>query len=329
MFKSAQTASLFEKSNVVKVLGIWMFFAGLFTVVMSPFLLIFTDMMSKILAIPAALAFILVGASEISSGLGIYRGEEGVKKGAQNALIMVLIFRGLWFLLTPFDLLTFGVTMTYVVLAIGELSILIIILSRPSVFGEKKYIEQKVEDRCVVPAMKTAATCPTCQEVVEIYWQSCPYCGTKLPRLCSSCGKDMGVMLTKCPHCGAEITCSDSLKKTIDSFQTLAAEDALPETRATRYARLAEALLKDGRSEEAVDAYRKAVEYTKYNLKKANFLLRAALILKNTGRKDEALATLDQVELIDPEDRVGAKDLRREILSGGADAPSSQGAVPA
>ncbi len=320
---------LFEKSNVVKVLGIWMLLAGLFTILVSPFFLLFTDMMSKILAIPAALAYILVSASEISSGLGIYKGEEGVKKGAQNALILVLIFRGLWFLLTPVDLLTLGVTLVYVVLAIGELSILIMILLRPSAFGESKYVGLSARDRCLVPAVKTATTCPSCKEVVEAGWQSCPYCGTRLPVLCSNCGKDMGGLLNTCPHCGAEIACSDSLKKAIDTFQTLAEEDALPETRATRYARLAEALLKDGRSEEAVEAYRKAEQHTGYKLKKANFLMRAALILKNTGKKDEALATLDKVELIDPEDRVGARQLRNEILSGAETAPPSERAVPA
>jgi tetratricopeptide (TPR) repeat protein len=123
-------------------------------------------------------------------------------------------------------------------------------------------------------------------------------------------------MLIKCPTCGAEIMQSESMKKTIDMFEKMTHEKALPETQAVHYARLAEALLKNGQSDEAIVAYRKAIELTKFPVKRTNFMVQAARILKNNGHDNEAMKLLNEAMAIDPTDRAGASKVRSEISGG-------------
>jgi tetratricopeptide (TPR) repeat protein len=162
-------------------------------------------------------------------------------------------------------------------------------------------------------AVKSVSECPHCHEVVETWWQSCPYCGTRLPRTCGECGSDLGEFMSKCPQCGTEVMQSVSMAKTVEMFQKLTEEKALPETKAIHYARLAEALLKNGQAIEAVEAYRKAISLTSYPRKRTNFMVQAARILANTGYSAEAAKLLDEAMTIDPADIAGAQAVRSEI----------------
>ncbi len=167
--------------------------------------------------------------------------------------------------------------------------------------------------RMAMAGSKTVSECPSCGEVVEAYWQSCPYCGTSLPRVCGGCGDELDEMTATCPKCGTDVIDADSMENTIATFTALVQEDALPETKATRYARLAEALLKNGDVDGAVESYRQAIKHTAFPRKRTNFMVRTARILKNCDRAAEAQALLDEAMALDPADLAGAGAMLSEL----------------
>jgi cytochrome c-type biogenesis protein CcmH/NrfG len=105
------------------------------------------------------------------------------------------------------------------------------------------------------------------------------------------------------------------MQKTVDMFRKLTEEDSLPETKAVHYARLGEALLKNGQPEEAVEAYRNAIKLTAYPRKRTNFMVQTARILANTGHDRDASKLVDEALAIDPMDHAGANKVRIEITA--------------
>lgn len=145
-------------------------------------------------------------------------------------------------------------------------------------------------------------------------WDSCPNCGTKLPKLCAKCGEPIEELSSKCPHCGAEIESTHVLEGDIDSLRKSAEEDVAPETKASRYSKLAEVQLKAGENEAALDSYTDAISYTEFDRKRCYFMVRMASILNNMGREEEAIEILDEAIRLDPQDYAGAQELKDEIL---------------
>lgn len=279
--------------------------------------------LGAVLAIPSFLVFILAAVSEFSTGHSVWKAILGSWRSIVSTLALVVLVRLLmlyfgWGHVISFTggfAVSFAPTLEVVLfwcnlaLIAAEALILAYLYRRSDLFmaadeGVRSYMETTT---------KTVSECPACKEVVEAYWQSCPYCGTSLPRVCGDCGHDLGELLTKCPHCGKEVMDSESMSKTIATFRALVQEDALPETKATRYARLAEALLKNGDTAEAISAYREAIRYTAFPRKRTNFMVQAARILKNTGGSAEALTLLDEALRLDAQDIAGAGKLKADI----------------
>lgn len=308
-------------------MGAWYMAGGIITIVSALIAFFLEFKLGALLAIPAFILFVLLGSNQFSAGRTIWRSEVGSWRGIMGVSLMTFLARlvfisVLWgnvfkgpggqTVLLPWENLSTTVLPFYLNLVwlIVE-AVLFVYLSLHRDLFMLKECEGNRPDLATC-AIKSASECPHCHEVVETYWQSCPYCGTKLPRICGECGGDVGEMLMKCPHCGTEIMQSLSLRKTIDMFVKMTQEKALPETKAVHYARLAEALLKNGQSDEAVAAYRQAIELTSYPVKRTNFMVQAARILMNTGHEKEALKLIGEALAIDPLDRAGASKLQNE-----------------
>jgi len=99
----------------------------------------------------------------------------------------------------------------------------------------------------------------------------------------------------------------------VDALRKTAELDASPETRSARYARLGDGLLKIGQLDEAVEAFKTAIHYTKYDRKRTNFMVKMAVVMANKGRLDEADQLLDAALKLDPQDVSGAQKVMEEL----------------
>lgn len=306
-------------------MGAWYLIGGLITLVSAITVSLFEFKLGTILAIPGFILLGILGTMEFSAGRTIWRSEVGSWRSIMTTSLVIILARLLFLYLFWPDVFTskgtaffwesgsLGVWCFYLsaIWLVGEAAFSIYLYFHPNFF----MIVDRGGDRpdlasCTV---KTVSECPHCKEVVETYWRSCPYCGTKLPRTCGECGCELDDVMSKCPHCGKEIMQSVSMAKTVEMFKKLTQEKALPETKAVHYARLAEALLKNGQPGEAVDAYRHAIALTAYPRKRTNYMVQAARILVNTGHQSDAARLLDEALAIDPADVAGAQTVRSEI----------------
>ena len=314
-----------DKSVLLKPMGAWYTIGGLVTIISAAVVGLIEFKLGPILAIPAFILLVLLGTMEFSAGRTIRRTEVGSWKSIMTTSVATLLSRLLFiYLLFPevftrrgivgfWETGSLGVWMFYLNLIwmIGEAVFTIYLYFHPDFF----MLEECEGDRPDLAscAVRSASECPHCHEVVETWWQSCPYCGTKLPRTCAGCGGELSDVMATCPACGAEVVQSVSMAKTVEMFRKLTEEKALPETKAVHYARLAEALLKNGQPKEAVASYRHAIALTTFPRKRTNFMVQAARILANTGHEAEAERLLDEAMAIDPADVAGAQTVRSEI----------------
>ncbi len=306
-------------------MGIWYTIGGLITIVSAVVVSLIEFKLGPILAIPAFILLVLLGSMEFSAGRTIRRSEAGSWKSIMTTSATTLLSRLLFiYLLWPevftrrgmvffWETGSLGVWMFYLNLIwlIGEAAFAVYLYLHSDFFMREECDKDRPD--LASCSVKSVSECPHCHEVVETWWQSCPYCGTKLPRTCASCGSVLTDVMPNCPTCGSEIVQSVYMAKTVEMFKRLTEEDALPETKAVRYARLAEALLKNGQPEEAVAAYRQAIALTTFPRKRTNFMVQAARILANTGHEAEAEKLLDEAMAIDPADVAGAQTVRSEI----------------
>jgi tetratricopeptide (TPR) repeat protein len=106
---------------------------------------------------------------------------------------------------------------------------------------------------------------------------------------------------------------SASLISMVDTLRRTAEMDGAPETRSARYARLGDGLLKIGSLDEAVEAFRKAIDSTQFTRKRTNFMVKMAVVMANKGRLDEADKLLVDAMTLDPEDVAGAQKIMEEL----------------
>jgi hypothetical protein len=316
-------------SGLLKPMGGWYMAGGIIMMITALVVCLWDLKLGAILAIPAFILFVLLGTNEFSTGRTIWRSEVGSWRGIMGTSVVTILVRLLFIsvlwgyvvksgpggqtVLLPWndpsiEVLTFYLNVIWLA---GE-AVFFVYLSRHRDFFMLTESERARPDLATC-TIKSVSECPHCHEIVERDWQSCPYCGTALPRTCCECGGGLVGLLTQCPHCGAEILQSISTKKNVTMFEKLTQEKGLPETRAVHYARLAEALLKNGQPDEAVAAYRQAIKLTSFPVKRTNFMVQAARILKNTGHANEAVTLLDEALTIDPADLAGASKLKGEI----------------
>ncbi len=306
---------------LLKLAGIWMIIGGLITLI-TPMMLILDTRVEAVLGIIIVLIFILICSFEVGAAKVVFRAERGGWGGVMQALIFTLLARALMLFLAQ-DWYLYA----NVILGAGELGILLVLYREKELFMPPEEEMKKTMKRLAGPTVKVASECPTCHEMVELNWESCPYCGTKLTKQCGNCGEVLEEGVAICPKCGTPVESVEAISKTIESLRISVKELESPEARASQYAKLGDNLLKTGDNRGALDAYTEAIEATEYTRKRSYFMVKMARILKNIGSTKEALEILDSAVELDPDDYAGAAEIKRKILSPPKDDNGSAGSL--
>jgi len=296
------------KDLLLKFAGAWMLAGGVITLI-SPILLIYDRRVDAVIGIIATLLFIIFASFEFGAARIAWKREIGGWSGIIQALLTAFLAR-IVMLFTAAD----WYYMANAIIGVGELVIFISIYKQKELFMPPPEELEKTIKKLAGPSIRVASECPSCNSVVEPHWECCPYCGTELQKLCGKCGYELEEGMAICPNCGTPIESVDALKKTIAQIRESLEEDAPPETKASRCAKLAENLLKVGDNEGALEAYTMAASYTGFPRKKGFFLVKKARILINMGRINKALEILDQALDLDPGDFAGAAEIKSSIL---------------
>jgi hypothetical protein len=295
--------------TLLKPAALCLIAGGILTIISSVIVFIWGRLVSTTLGTLIVILFFLVAISEISVSRPLWRTEIGAWKSIITWMGFSLICRGLILYFSSGDVF-------YANSIIGAIEILTFVF----VFVKKEYFIPPEAERAVAikkleaSLVKTVSECPTCKGLVEKDWLSCPYCGSALPKICGKCGAQLRPEEIKCSCCGAEIEHPELLIGHVETLKALAEEEGSLEVRSGRYAKLAEALLKLGRTNEALDAYTKAIEFTAFDRKKSFYMVKMATILKNTGKTQDAIKIVEEALKLDPEDYAGAAKLKEQIL---------------
>ena len=169
-----------------------------------------------------------------------------------------------------------------IISAVVEISVLIVAIKKKEYFQPSKEELENALRKVGGATVKSVSECPRCKELVELDWSLCPNCGSALPKFCANCGEELKIIQDTCPKCGAKVEAPASLKAMIQTLKASAESPAMQETRSARYARLAEAQLKGGDVEGAIESYKKAIQYTEFNRKRTNFMVKMAVDPRTT-----------------------------------------------
>lgn len=259
----------------------------------------------------------------MSTARAIYRSEMGSWRGSLNLVILSLLGRAFLIYvnykvyLDPKgkDDFVFALLILNLVFLVVEGITVLLLYHFKDVFMPTEQERQVAMRKLSGPLVKTVSECPNCHEIIEKEWVLCPQCGTHLPRHCANCGHELKTKGEKCPSCGASVEHSEAVQKSIQSLKIIADQDSRPEARSVRFARLADAYLKAGEIDLALETYRKAIHYTKFRRKQSNFMVKMAMVLHNDGRNDEALQVLEGALELDPQDTAGALEIKNQILA--------------
>jgi predicted negative regulator of RcsB-dependent stress response len=312
------------KGNVViKLAGALMFIGGCLLIVASfyVFLLKGTYVYGTLVGLVIGLLMFIVGGFTAASSLGVLKVEQGAWR---NAMILTILTA---LMLLFCSSVAFGVTYTKgndqfveifawscpVMAAFLGIATLILLRTKQAFMPSEEEVKTALR-RMGAVTVRTVSECPKCQEIVEKDWIQCPQCGTRLPQLCAKCGKDLPPKVENCPSCGASVGRSEAAQRNISNLKELTEQPALPESHSVRYARLAEAYLKAGETDNALESYRKAIHYTEFDRKRSNFMVKMANILNSEGRESEALQLLDAALALDPSDETRASALKDSIV---------------
>jgi len=306
------------KKPILLLPSIGVILAGL-VLIISPVTAIFIfRSISTVVGIIMMLIFAVVGIWEISLSRTIAGTQVGEWPGIMKTLMVAIFLRLIALLLTD-DLIQ---VLNLVALGLEGLSFALVYVYRQAFMPSDEEVEAALK-RFSSVSVKTVAQCPKCSAVVEADWTLCPDCGTRLPHFCPSCGTEIKEGETSCCKCGLAIEVPTSLLQTVDTLRKTAEMDAAPETRSARYARLGDGLLKVGQLDEAVEAFRTAIQFTQFDRKRTNFMVKMAVVMANKGRTSEADQLLDAALQLDPEDVAGAKRVMAELRKGpGATCPA-------
>ncbi|MCU0860840.1 MAG: zinc ribbon domain-containing protein [Methanomassiliicoccales archaeon] len=268
------------------------------------------------------LFMVIIGGFEAASAKPVFKTEQGAWRNAVLLTLLSALLKAFTALTafgayeemsSPKDELVIQIAWACVIMAVAELVVIVLLLVFKKLFMPTEEEVQAAMKKMGGVSVKTASECPTCREIIEKDWVQCPQCGTRLPRFCANCNAPLPGMVEKCPSCGVGVERSEAIKKSIATLDELSREEARPEARSVRFARLGEAYLKAGETDNALEAYRKAIHYTEFDRKRANFMVKMANILENEGRENEANEILDAAMQMDPADEAGAQALKDAI----------------
>lgn len=327
-----------RKNMLLKPLAAWLIIAGLLTIITIFYAIFAAHTIGVIAGILLMLVLVLVAAWEMTVARSVWGSQVGERENIIRSMSVSLLFR-IFLIYLILDPSAFGrighfgsmdsgqqagivLVVLSIVSAVVEVSILIIATIKKVYFQPSREELENALRKVSGAAIKSVSECPKCKELVELDWSSCPNCGSALPKYCAGCGEELKTIQDTCPRCGAKVETTESLKAMVQTLKASAESPAMQETRSARYARLAEAQLKSGEVQDAIESYRKAIQCTEFNRKRTNFMVKMALILYNTGKKEEAMKLLETSLEMEPEDWAGA----RKVIDGiKADETNHQG----
>lgn len=333
-----------SKNVLLKPMGAWLIIAGIVTVISIFYAIFGARSIGVIVGILFMLVLVLIAAWEMTVARSVWGSQVGERENIIRSMAVSLLARAVLIYLV-LDANTVGnigqfssfstgqqagivILILSIISAVVEISVLIVAFKKKEYFQPSKEELENALRKMGGAAVKSASECPRCRELIELDWSLCPNCGAELPKFCGSCGEELKGIQDTCPKCGAKVEAPASLKAMIQTLKTSAESPAMQETRSARYARLAEAQLKGGEVDEAIVSYKKAIQYTEFNRKRTNFMVKMAVVLNNTGRKEDAMKMLEASLEMDPEDWAGAKrvidDIKGNLSGRTADAAPAQ-----
>jgi tetratricopeptide (TPR) repeat protein len=297
------------KKTLMRAVSIWMVLSSLYLVVFC-FTLVFLD--HKLGTIPGVVLVLVMSLVAIVQATG-FRAAWSAQVGEWSALLRNLTI-GLmaWLLLGLINNNWLAITGPTLMASIALASLGGVYKCKSLFLPSKE--EVAIALRKFAPRTVTVASeCPACHGEVEDDWSLCPRCGSGLERQCASCHAKVHCGEGACCACGCEIHIPLSLAKTVEMLRESAELPASPETRSARYARYAEAQLKAGDAEGAVESFRQAVHYTEFKKKQTNFMVKMAKVMGNSGHRQDALQMLEAALQLDPQDWAGAARVRADM----------------
>jgi len=321
-----------RRNILLKPLAAWLVIAGLITIVSIFYAIFASHTIDAIVGILITLVLIIVASWEMTVARSVWGSQIGERDNIIRCmLVCLLVHVFLIYLILDanalgnighFDSLTSGqqagliLTFLSIISAIVELSVLVVAVKKKEYYQPSKEDLENAMRKIGGATVKSVSQCPKCKELVELDWNLCPNCGSRLPKFCAHCGEELKVIHDICPKCGTKVEAPASMRVMIQTLRSSAESPAMQETRSARFARLAEAQLKDGDVEGAIESYGKAIQNTEFDRKRTNFMVKMAVVLDNSGRKDEAIKMLDASLELDPEDWAGAKMVISQIRGG-------------
>jgi len=314
-----------EEKTILKPIAIWLVLAGILTLISIITLVFYLGSIGSTLGFLLILSMTFLSAYEISISRSVWSGQVGEWAGVLRALFISMLARGLLIFLLwgPYNNNYTDQTIQVLTGALFYLNVISLLVEGGSlglIYYKRNYFAPPPEEvesslkRMRVTGVKTLSDCPQCKSLVESDWHSCPSCGTVLPKFCVNCGTPVNEDFKQCPKCGTEIQAPKAIANLIETLRQTAELPASPETKSVRYEKYAEALIKGGRTDEAIEAYKKSIHFTQFYRKQTNFMVKMAMVYHNTGRDKQALDLLDESLELDPQDWAGAVSLKNEIL---------------
>jgi tetratricopeptide (TPR) repeat protein len=319
---------------LLKPLAAWLVIAGIITIVSIFYAIFASHTIDVIIGILLTLVLIIVASWEITVARSVWGSQIGERDNIMRSMLACLLVRAFLIYLildvnalgkiTQFDTLSSGqqagliLSILSIISAIVELIVFVVAVKKKEYYQPSKEELDNAMRKVGGAKVKSVSECPKCKDLVELDWSLCPNCGSKLPKFCANCGEELKIMQDTCPKCGTKVEAPASLRVMIKTLKASAESPALQETRSARYARLAEAQLKGGDVEGAIESYKKAIQNTEFNRKRTNFMVKMAIVLDNSGRKEDAIKMLDDSLELDPDDWAGAKKVISQIRGGAA-----------
>ncbi len=326
-----------SKYTVLRPIAIWLMFAGILSLV-SIFGLFYLEVVSSTIGFLLGLVLFFVSIFVIGTAKPIWSAQVGEWEGILRGIMLDLPFRVIlvYLFYGPSNaIFSSGLDKDFAVLLfilnfyslVVELLAFVIIYTNKDFFAPPQADIEASMKRLKVTGVRTVSDCPNCKSLVEADWHSCPSCGTVLPKFCVNCGTPVDENIKQCPKCGTSIRSSVAIANLIETLRQTAELPASPETKSVRYEKYAEALIKGGRTDDAIEAYRTSIHYTQFYRKQTNFMVKMATVYHNTGRDKQAIDLCDASMELDPQDWAGAKQLKDQILAVPAP-PLSSGTAP-
>jgi RNA polymerase subunit RPABC4/transcription elongation factor Spt4 len=82
--------------------------------------------------------------------------------------------------------------------------LLIYLVLRPRFTLVEAY-QRSLEEEALLSEIETRKVCPGCGSAIQIDWQVCAYCHTRIHKVCTECGQLLELPWQICPYCATPV----------------------------------------------------------------------------------------------------------------------------